>query len=247
MLMSKKSREKQKEISSKQKGISRRKAIKVMFATAGLFAVSAGVSTLYENIHAPSFTEAFDNPFKRDRWLSNLESRPYANKKIATSEDLLELKRNLDYTPPKDAFAAAIAEQEEIVGRGSKSTLYIYETCFNNDFTPFKKGLGIIVENVINNHELIHADHYFSGIPGYSINLFKKTDGSFNIPLFMSISEIIAHRNEYEKLVESKHKDEFVLFYQSKIKDLAYPHFQIIYHLTKDSEILKKVEREKWF
>ena len=245
--MSKLSREKQKEIEAKQKGINRRKAIKGIIALGGLTIAGAGAYNLYDFIRNPSFVEAFDNPSKREKWLNSLENRAYVDKKITTQEDLIQLKRKLDYSPPKDAFAATIAEQEEMIGRGSKSTLYVYDTCFNKDYSTFKEGLGIVVENVINNHELIHSDHYFSGIPGYPIGLFKKSNRSFNVPLFMSISEIIAHKREYDKLITGKHDNEFVILYQSKIKDLVKPYFQLIQALTNNSKILKKVEKERWF
>ena len=79
------------------------------------------------------------------------------------------------------------------------------------------------------------------------IGLFKKSNRSFNVPLFMSISEIIAHKREYDKLITGKHDNEFVILYQSKIKDLVKPYFQLIQALTNNSKILKKVEKERWF
>ncbi len=231
--------------------LSRRQLIK-KGAIAGL-ALASGSSgfMLYKRLTAPppSYIEAYDNPSKRQEWLEGLDSRPYVIKKFASLEDLEELKIKFDYTPQKNKdgnfsyFADTIVplEDEIKVGQGAKSTLYLYESsCFAPALSNFKQSQKIIIENCIKNHELMHSDHYYSGIPNYPLNWFQNKDKTINKALFKAISEIICYKNEYKNLENIKEKDLFIKIYIHALNELARPYYDSLHKLTDNKELIEK-------
>ena len=141
-------------------------------------------------------------------------------------------------------------EDEENVGRGAPSMLYVYEEgTFNPDAQqrPFKHSLGIVVENVIKNHELIHADHFYAGIPSYPSSWFETADKRINRLLFLTVSEIVAHRHEYQGLVHIPRKDAYLIFYQEALQQLALPYFLQLPQLTSNKDLLALAQKERWF
>jgi hypothetical protein len=228
-----------KEREEKNKIASRRKFI--LGATAGAIAVTTGGIALVKYLSNPDYTEAHQDPSLRQEWLDSLQGRSYATKRIASKEDLSELQKRYNYSPPIGAFAATIPTQGEI-GKGAKSTLYVYEECFqhspNKDHTM---DLGTVVENVIENHELIHADHYYDGLPGLSLELFVNEDRILNKALFKSVSEVVSHRSEHDEL-KKKLKDaktNFIEFYLNSLRGQVLPHYSEVLRQTKNEQILE--------
>lgn len=250
--MSKKSIARQCEREQAQRELSRRLWMMRSFLGGSILALGGACYFAYSRFHVPSFEEAYDDSFKRQRWLDGLESRPYATKIIATDATLDELKRAINYAPPRDPwgglpFADTRALQEENVARGSPSMLYVYESCFDPLIARFKRSLGIIVENVIERHELLHADHFYSGIPGYPPEWFLRPDKEINRALFMAVTEIVCHRSEYDALNRIAAKDAYLSLYQEGLKKLVAPYFLVLPRLTDNQEMIQKAKRESWF
>lgn len=219
---------------------------KVLIGTGSLLAGLVGLIT-YNALKSPTFVEAYENSSKREAWLQSLQSRPYLKKKIATSSDLAMLKAKLDYTPPDGAWAATIADDDRLVGNRTTSTLYVYESCFDPAQERFKKSLGRAIENAIENHELIHADHFYQGIPQFSSYLPKKLENNKDRLLFSTLSEIVCHKEEYDGLNRMKNKDDYINIYQSILYKVDAPNFVILSQLTTNVQILDRAKKEAWF
>lgn len=234
--------------------LARRNFLLKSLAGAGLLATLgvAGWKT-YDSSRSVSFERAYANPDLRERWLQNsTDTRPYVNKIIATSEHLADLKRRLDYTPQKGMSAATVMRDQSKVTHGAISDVFVYDDTFNSDFKGFVKGWGRVVENIINNHELVHADHWYSGISGYPNEWFFDKDGKIDDnmkrALLLQVSEVVAHRKEYDGLVAMKGKDEFVNAYQHNLVKIAKPIFVLAYALAKGNKDLQdNIKREAWF
>lgn len=251
--MSEHSRQKQHEKEKAEQQPSRRQWIKGSLFFGGVAAFGGLGFLLRQNLRSPTFIEAYEDLSKRQKWLDGLDSRPYVSKYIARPEHLAELKKRINYTPERGPhgellFADTVPIQEEKAGNGSASTIYVYEeSCFDPAQIKVKKGQGVIVENVINNHELVHTDHFYSGIKGYPLEWFYDKERKIDVPLFMAVSEIVSHRKEYEGLNRLKRKDHFVRLYQSAIKELVRPYFQMLPQLTNNSRLIEKAQQEAWF
>lgn len=252
--MSKKSIQRQQERKHIEQRLSRRQWIRSGIDIAPAFLGLGWLSyALYRHHCKPSFVEAYTVPSQRQAWLDGLEDRPYVTKKIVTPQTLEELKITLDYTPPKDIygnppFADTIALQKGKVCFGSKSALYVYpESCFDRLLSKFKEGLGKIIENVIEEHELLHADHFYLGIKGYPIKWFYDKNKKIHPVVFLYASEIVCHRKEFEGLKRMKMKDQYISMYQSLLPKLVMPYFQELPKITENQALLQKIRKEAWF
>ncbi|MEK6928965.1 MAG: hypothetical protein AABW65_03355 [Nanoarchaeota archaeon] len=250
--MSEQSRKKQRELEKAISKTSRRKMLKNMAIATGFIAAAGFLA--YKNFYKTSFLEAYHDPRLRERWLAQLDGRHYVAKKLATSDTIKELQELFSYTPERInnklvPFADTISLKNAPIGHGTRSELYVYEeSCFSQEPAQAKlaRGLGVIVENVIENHELIHAEHFYNGIADYPFSWFF-VDGKFNRDVFLAVSEIVCHRKEYEGLQEKARDDRYVFLYQSALKKLAEPYFAQVVLSSKNDKLMQQVNRERWF
>ncbi len=235
--------------------LSRRNFLLQTGAGAGLLAaLGFGGWKAYNSFGSVSFERAYADPSLRERWLeTSTDTRPYVTKVIATPTHLADLKARFDgYTPEKGMSAATVMRDQSKVTRGALSDIFVYEDTFNPDFKSIVKGWGRVVQNIINNHELIHADHWYSGIPSYPQGWFFDKDGKIEDnakrALLLHVSEVVAHRKEYDGLVAMKKKDAFVDAYQQNLVKVAKPLFVLAYALAQGNKDLQdKIKREAWF
>jgi len=251
--MSKASTARDRERKEVERAGSRRQFIGNATKLVGLGGLAFAGWKAYDLFRGVDFERAYANPEFREKWLqTRTDSRPYVTKHIATPTDLAELKRRRDYTLPEGASAATVIRDDNKVWNGAESDLFIYGECFNPDFKQFVRGWGRVVENIINNHELIHADHWYSGISGYPKEWFfgedGKSGGNQERALLLEVSEVVAHRKEYDGLTTMKGKDNFINAYQANLVSLAKPHFVLAYALAEGNRELKdKIRKEAWF
>ncbi|MDO8563879.1 MAG: hypothetical protein Q7R87_02635 [Nanoarchaeota archaeon] len=237
-----------------KKALSRRNFLLKAGAGAGLLAILGFTGwKAHDKFGSVSFEKAYENPNLRERWLqTSTDTRPYVKKIIATPEHLADLKARLDYTPEKGMSAATVMRDQSKVTRGAISDIFVYDDTFNPDFKRIVKGWGRVVENIVNNHELVHADHWYSGIPGYPSEWFFDKDGKIDDnmkrALLLQVSEVVAHRSEYNGLVAMDKKDDFIDAYQHSLVKVAKPIFVLAYALAKgNKELQGKIKREAWF
>ncbi len=235
--------------------LSRRKFLLKSGAGVGLLGVLGFAGwKARDTFRSVSFEEAYNKPELRERWLQeSTNTKPYVTKIIATPQHLADLKKRLDgYTPEKGMSASTVMRDQSKVTRGAISDIFVYDDTFNPDFKNIVKGWGRVVENIINNHELVHADHWYSGIPGYPNEWFfdkdGKIDNNMKRALLLQVSEVVAHRSEYDGLTTMKKKDDFIDAYQHSLVKIAKPIFVLAYALAKGNKDLQdKIKREAWF
>ncbi len=218
------------------------------FLHTGLYllgAVTIGGYIAYDSLRSPGFGEAYENEKLRHRWADGLETRSYARIMIATPAVLEDLKTKRGYTPPKGAFAATFPLEDSRIGMGSQSNVYVLPECFDPVYKKHVKPMGIIIENVIENHELVHADHFARGIPGLPLTLFLRDGNSLDKRLFTAASEVIAYKSEFSGL--RNETDKFVAEYRSGIKRLIKTALLDALSLTKDKSILTRLQAEARF
>ncbi|MEM2916404.1 MAG: hypothetical protein QXT19_03560 [Candidatus Woesearchaeota archaeon] len=215
---------------------------------AGLYfigTIAVGGYLAYDSIRSPDFREAYENEKLRHKWADGLETRKYARIMIATPAVLEELKNSKNYTPPKGAFAATFPVDESRIGSGSRSIVYVFPECFAPAYKEHISDIGIIIENVIENHELVHANHYYQGIPGFPLSLFQRKDSTLDNNLFTIASEIIAHKSEFLGLQNAK--SGFVAKYRDGLRALANNHLCTLHSLTNDRSLIERLELEARF
>ena len=225
--------------------MSRRSWIKAAGAT--LILAAAG-KVGYELFRPTTYVEAFDDEGKRTAWLDSLNDRPYITKKIATPQDLDHLRRTKDgYVPPDGTFAATMANNDEQVPNGAMSTLYVYRSCFDPMYSRLKDAMGIVIENVIDHHELLHGDHFFKGIDGVHPSKFLQADGSLDRLLFLNVSEVVCYRSEWDGLADYANGSKFLTYYRDALKKVAFPHFLQALAMSKDGGLTKFITEHAWF
>ena len=201
--------------------ISRRRFLQRLgLAGATTLLAGSGLGYLLHKSSPPIYSEAYEDEAKRDAWLQGLASRPYVTKRIATPEMVVKLNSRYHNNIQPDATAITIALDEENAGNGSRSELYVLPMAFDRYVKEFREGMGVITENIIENHELLHADHNYSGIPGYPLDLFRNKDGGMNRPLFIAATEIIGHKSEYQSLLRKQSSNPLVREYLAHFKRL---------------------------
>ena len=244
--MGKQSLEKERNRKSAEQELTRRSFIRNLTIAIGLGALGYGGERLYEAVHSPSYVEAYDNPNLQQRWLDSLKGRPYVTKKITTDADRAELKRRFDYEVREGIIADTVYNQDLPVGEGCTSTLYVHPEAFDYNVRDFKREQGVIVTNIIENHELIHADHYHHGIEGFPISWFKAEDSKINVSLFLAVSELKGYHSEFLGL-EGKADSRFVAFYRSQLSVLAKPYWDNLQKLTNNQQLLGQARRDCWW
>jgi hypothetical protein len=109
---------------------------------------------------------------------------------------------------------------------------------------PLRNSLAPIIENVVNNHELIHADHFYSGMIEFPESTFFE-NGKFKSEkekgMFIAISELICNRREYDALDKLAQKDDFINEYREILRQSLIPvFFHSLRSFTQNPEILNK-------
>jgi hypothetical protein len=219
-----------------QAASTRRTFLLLSGTSVGLAAGGYTALKAYETFH-PSFSTAFNDPEKRNQWLATIEAPPYVSLSLLTPELLRSFQRQ-GYTPPETAFAATIPVDERIT-KGAHSKVILYDEAFNPLYAPVRKGLGIIIENVLKRHEFLHAQHFNSGIPEVPSTQFMNPDGTWNKELFKATSEVLAYRNEFNGLLDEK--DPFVVGYASKLSALARMDLRTAAESTTDNRFLEQL------
>ncbi len=246
--MSKASIRRSQERKKQEHELSRRRWLKTI-GKAGSLALALGASYLaYDRLHIPSYSEAFNRPELRERWLHSLPTKPYITMKFATLEEQAAIRKKEGYTQDLEPWTSIKPMDEKKVGKGTSSILYLHSSVFD-ETTPaqFKASTGICIENMVKNHELIHAEHFYAGIPNYPMDWFTNQAGELNVPLFMSVSEIVCHRKEFQGLNEIKKRDKHLDFYQSSLYKLALPYFLQVKRINVNPALEEKIKQEAWF
>lgn len=251
--MGKASRARQALFKAEQEKINRRTFLNKFGFLAGSLALASGGFVAWDKFHTPSFSEAYNHPEKRDIWLQKeTDSRPYVIKQIATPANLADLKAKKDYTPDDDLNVSTIIRDDSKIFNGAESDIYVYEYAFNSFPKNYLKDAGRILTNIINNHELVHADHYHHGIEGFPIEWFLNKDGEIDENmkriLLIQVSEAVAHRAEYDGLTRMVGKNNFINAYQNELASRAKPYFQLAYALSKGNDKMReKIKQTAWF
>ena len=219
--------------------ITRRNFNKLLLGTIAVGCTGLAGRILYNLLTTTNYEQAFHDSELRYSWLQGLESRFYARKVIATPEILEQLKKQHNYVPPQGSFAATFSNDKANIGRGCSSTIYVFPECFDNVYRNNLESMAVIVENALNNHELFHADHYFAGIPEFSLNLSQDEQGRFNPILFTLVSEIMCYKNEAESL--GGNNDSIVKAYRAGLQQLINNYFRLLTISSKNKELIERV------
>jgi hypothetical protein len=232
------------EAEEKQHALSRRRVL--TFGGIGVLLAGGGGLALkvYDAWH-PSFTEAYSDLEKRKLWLENIDASPYAKLTLVTPEILEGLRQRFQYTPPDGAFAATFPDDEQKVGKGTNSTVYLYDEVFHPRYHTVTESIGIIIENVLKRHELLHAEHFSQGIVRYPMEQFMNPDGSLNKGLFTAASEVLCYRSEYFGL--SGEKDGFVTAYANALVGFAQAEVIKAAGFTKDEKLVARLLHDATF
>jgi len=194
---------------------------------AGLALGAVGAGGIIYHLTRPhgEYKEAIIHKEKRAAWIKNtFKNLPdyvkpvYANDKLA-AEVSQSIGQRLD---PIGAYASTLRDDMgKLPGNGNRSTMYF----LNEAFLPLFLGnpdtlhdLEIIIINTGYRHEKTHADHFYYGIPKYLTENFFRNDGQFNSSLFLTVTEILAHAEEYKGLKENLHRarSDFYQFYMDE-------------------------------
>jgi hypothetical protein len=223
--------------------VERRKFLKAGAYLLGIAAMGGYIA--YHSLRDTEFSEAYENEKLRPRWAHGLKTREYAKIAIATPPLLEELKAKKNYTPPKGAFAATFPDDDSRIGSGTRSNVYVFPECFDPVYKKQIEPMGIIIENVIENHELVHADHFAKGIPGIQLPLFLRKDNTLDKRLFTAVSEVLAYKSEFSGL--ERENNRFVAEYRSGLKQLVKTALLEAISLTNDKSIIDRLQNEAKF
>ncbi|GEM_PF-6631986 len=195
------------ELEAKKGKISRR----TFLGLAGLAAAVGVIYGVHEVVRAPTYAEAMLNPSKRQAYAESLlENKPTYADVHYMPQGLLAKLRGEGYEIPFGIFAVTIPHERDPFRIGTKSTIILTNECFDTIYQQAKPAwhdIGLIVGNVINNHEMLHAKHFHNGIHQYENKLFYNTKGEFNRALFKAVSELLAHQEEGKELERVVHQE----------------------------------------
>ncbi len=203
-------------------------------------AAALGGYIAYDTLRAPSYEEAYKDENLRARWAEGFDAGPHAKIMIATPFVLDELKNKRNYAPPKGAFAATFPIDDSRIGSGTRSNVYVLPECFDPVYKEHIAPMSIVIENVIENHELVHAGHFAKGIPGIPPALFLRGNSTLDKRLFTAASEVLAYKSEF--LGIQREKDRFVSGYRSGLKQLVKNALLDVLTLTNDRSIIDRLQ-----
>jgi hypothetical protein len=220
--------------------ISRRK---FLYGAVGLGALAVAGGLIYSSLRSPTYLEAFSDPEKRAAWLTRFSRESYSTLRLLSNGDL-ELLQREGVGINSVAFAATVPRDAAKIGCGSGSTTYVIDTeCFR-PAGLFQHDLGVIVENVLLRHELIHAEHFHSGISGYDPSWFLK-NGVFDARLFVAASEVVAHRSEHKGLAGKM--GDFIDYYRWSLPAQVVLHVADALRLATNDRLREKLKQDARF
>lgn len=187
-----------------QAGKGRQFSSRLWLGALGLVGLIGAAYGLREIVRAPAYEEALLDPAKRQAYAESLlENKPeYVDMQYMPRGLLAKLKEE-GYEIPLGAFAITVPHERNPLSIGTKSTTVLTDECFDITYQRAQQtwhDMGLLMQNIIRSHEKMHADHFYQGIPQYSLNEFMNGEKKFNDLLFVAVSELLAHQEEFRGL-----------------------------------------------
>lgn len=206
---------------------------------------SATASPRPENVETTiSYIDAINDITKRQGWLDEVIAgkKPdyVVSVQYATPAILRELEDRLGYRHPEGAFAVTIPENQDEIGKGVKSRVYVFDDAFVDMYKQYPQiernfpkpqlydGLGIIVDNVILRNEFTDAKHFNQGIPGYPLDLFVDSDGNINKRLYTIVIDLLSNSSEFKGLMQNPEtrRNRYIHTYANTLADFSNIYYQ---------------------
>ncbi|MDP1694350.1 MAG: hypothetical protein Q8L34_02305 [Candidatus Woesearchaeota archaeon] len=168
-------------------------------------------------------------------------------------QGLLAKLKEEGYVIPLGAFAITVPHERDPLRIGTKSTTILTTECFDITYQRAKPAwhdLGLLMQNVIQNHEKMHGDHFYRGITGYKQEEFMNGKKEFNDLLFIAVSELLAHQEEYRGLkgIVNEATTLFLNHYMSQMSLLMAPQYRELHNpeviRDMDPTFIKRLQQE---
>ena len=227
---------------------------RLWLGVAGLAGIVSLTYGIREFVRAPTYEEALFDPSKRQAYAKSLlQNKPtYADIQYMPQELLAKLKEE-GYELPFGAFASTVPHERDPLRIGTKSTIILTTECFDTVYQqvqPAWHDMGLIIQNIIQNHERRHADHFYRGITEYKQEEFMNGKKEFNDLLFIAVSELLAHQEEYRglKRIVNEATTPFLNHYMSQMSLLMAPQYRELHNpeviCDMDPAFIKRLQQE---
>ena len=195
------------------------------FEIGGRIAASSALSELVpaeifaqrNDRYAQAYLEAIFSPIKRQEWINMRAPKnglpPYVRSvDYATPDILRDLREKNIFVPPPIALMSVIAEENEKMGKGTKSRILIHDAIFinaNRKYQEFANDPGfikdweIILSNQLLDYHFNIAKYTSEGLPKYPIEKFYGLNGVLNTGLFRIAIQILSAHSEYSSLAQN--------------------------------------------
>src|SRR3989344_6492929 len=179
---------------------------RIAVGLAALAGIGFAAHQVNESTRNATYEEALSDPTKRQAYArSLLQNKPNYVDIEYMPTGLLDQLKGEGYELPFGAFAITVPHERNPFKIGGKSTIILTDECFALNYRKARQAwtdIDLLVRNVVENHEKVHAHHYHEGILGYDIKDLTNSRGELNEPLFKTISELLAHVEENKGLKE---------------------------------------------
>lgn len=216
------------------------------FLVAGLTALVAGTAyCVHEQTRFPTYAEALTDPRKRQAYAESLlEEKPeYVADIQYMPHDLLQKIQNLGYKLMPEGLAMTIPQEYLPFRIGTKSIIILRDTGFDESHQRKPEiwpDQHLILKNIIQNHERLHAEHNYKGMLQYQSSRFQSQQGKFNRNLFLMVSELLGHQAEYQGLLKVKDQatSPYLSLYLGDIAGFMRPYYDAL----SDPKVTKEMD-----